>query len=95
MLVFFHKLKSFPEISSQIFPRISFFLSNRQIQVVLDGQSLQEHPVNALVPQGSILGPTPFLQYINGLPYDFSCNIAIFADNATLYSKCDQASHLL
>ena len=49
-----HKLKSYG-ISGQIFGLISFFLSNRQLQVVLDGKSSQEYPVNAVVPQGSIL----------------------------------------
>ena len=32
--------------------------------------------------------------YINDLPYDVICNIAIYADDTTLYSKCDQASDL-
>ena len=31
---------------------------------------------------------------INDLPDDVICNIAIYADDATLYSKCDQASNL-
>ena len=88
-----HKLKSYG-ISGQIFGLISSFLSNRQLQVVLDGKSSQECPVNAGVPQGSILGPTFFLPYINDLPDDVICNIAIYADDTTVYSKCEQASDL-
>ena len=42
--------------------------------------------------QGSILGPTFFLLYINDLPHDIICNISIYADDTTLYSKCDQSS---
>ena len=88
-----HKRKSYG-ISSQIFGLISSFLSNRQLRVVLDGKSSQEYPVNAGVPQGSILGPTLLLLCINDLPDDVICNIAIYADDTTLYSKCDLASDL-
>ena len=88
-----HKLKSY-RVSGQIFGPISSFLCNRQLQVVLVGKFSQEHPVNAGVPQGSILGPTLFLLYINDLPDDVICDIAIYADDTTLYCKCDQASDL-
>ena len=57
--------------------------------MVLDGKSLQQYPVNAGVLQRSIVGPTLFLPYINDLSDDAMCNIAIYADDTTLYSKCD------
>ena len=56
--------------------------------------SSQEYPVNARVLQGSIFGPTLFLLYINDLPDDNICNIAIYADDTILYSKCYQASYV-
>ena len=78
-----HKVK-FYGISDQIFDLISSFLSNRGLRVVLDGKSSQEYPVNAGVLQGSILGPTLVLLYINDLPDDVISNIAIYADDTTL-----------
>ena len=62
--------------------------------MVLDGKSSQEYPVNVGVPQGSILGHTLFLLYINDLPDDVICDIPIYAVDTTLYSKCDWASDL-
>ena len=62
--------------------------------MVQDGRSSQEYPVNAGAPQGSILAPTLFPLYINDLPDNVICDIAIYADDTTLYSKCDQASDL-
>ena len=62
--------------------------------MVLDGKSSQEYPVNAGGPQGSILSPTPFLLYVNDFLDDVISDIAIYADDTTIYSKCDQASDL-
>ena len=89
-----HKLKSYG-IPGQILGVIFSFLSNRRLRVALDGKSSQEYPVNAGVPQGPILGPTIFLLYINDFPDDVIYDVAICADDTTLYSKCDQASDLV
>ena len=62
--------------------------------MVQDGKSSQKYPVSTRVPQGPIFGPPIFLLYINDLPDDVICNIVIYADDATLYSKCNQASDL-
>ena len=86
-----HKLRSYG-ISGQIFDFISSFFSNKQLWVVLDRKSSEKYPVNVGVPQGSILGPTLFLLYINDLPGDI--NMAIYADDTTLYFKYGQASDL-
>ena len=72
---------------------ILFLFFSVKDDLVLDGKSSQEYPVNAEVPQRSILGPILFLLDINVLP-DVICNIAIYTDDATLYSKYDQASDL-
>ena len=62
--------------------------------MVLYRKSLEEYLVNVAVPQGSIIGPTLFLLYMNYLNDDVICNIAIYDDDATLYSSCNQASDL-
>ena len=89
-----HKLTPYG-ISDQTFGRrISSFFNNRRLRMVLDGKPSQEYPVKVGVPPGSFLGPTHILLYINDLPDDVICSIAIYADDTTLYVKCDQASDL-
>ena len=81
MLVFFTNL-SLMEFQVGYLALFRLFLC-RRLQVVLDGKSSHKYPVNAEVPQGSIRGPTLFLLYINDLPDDIICNIAIYAVAAT------------
>ena len=88
-----HKRKYYG-ISGRVLHHISSVLNNRRLRLVLDRKSSQEYPVNTGVPQGSILGPTLFLLYISDLPDDVICNTAIYADDTTFYSKCDQVSDL-
>ena len=58
------------------------------MKVVLDGQSSNLYFINAGVPQGSVLGSTLFLVFINDLPDDIrSSFVDIFADDSTVYSS--------
>ena len=83
MLVFFTNVRH--GISGQIFGLISSFLSNRRLLVVLEGKASQEYPVKAGVPQGFILGSTLLLLYVNDLPDDVICNIAVYVDETTVF----------
>ena len=61
--------------------------------MVLDGKSYQAYLLNTRVSWGSILGHNLFLLYINDFP-NVIFDINIYADEATLYCKCDQAADL-
>ena len=91
MLLFFTNVSL---MEFQVFGLSSSFLSNRRLQMLLDGKFSQDYLVTAGVPQGSILSPTRFLLHINDLLDDVICNSAICAYDTTFNSKCDQASDL-
>ena len=45
--------------------------------------------VDSGVPQGSVLGPTFFLCYINDLPYIINYELKLFANDVKLFAKVD------
>ena len=74
-------------VRASILSIIESFLQDQAIKVVLDGQSSTPHNINAGVPQGSVLGPTLFLVYINDLPDGALPQIGIYAYDTTGYSS--------
>ena len=64
---------------------INAFLTDRNQQVVLNGETSQPQSVISGVPQGSVLGPLLFLCYINDIPTVVKSKIKLYADDALLY----------
>ena len=80
-----YKLKSYG-ISGPLLILIKSFLTNRFQRVVLNGQTSNWKNILAGVPQGSILGPLFFLNFINDIPEGIQSNIKIFADDTSIFS---------
>ena len=77
-------------ITGSLHQLLSSFLKDRQISVVLDGQRSSVKHIKAGVPQGSILGPTLFLLYINDLPDSIVSQLVMYADDTTLFNSTER-----
>ena len=69
---------------------IAAFLSNRSQSVKISNSLSESILVTSGVPQGSVLGPTLFLLFINDLVdcfHDVNCTVKLYADDVKLYSS--------
>ena len=66
---------------------ISSFLDGRTQKVMVDGSISNECPVLSGVPQGSVLGPTLFLLYINDITHQLDSRVRLFADDCLIYRE--------
>ena len=64
---------------------LNSFLHGHSQQVVVDGAKSPTYEVTSGVPQGSVLGPTLFLIYINDIVLNVKSEIRLFADDILLY----------
>ena len=76
-------------VSRQLLLLVQSFLKDRKKRTVLNGQSSHWGDISAGVPQGSILGPLFFLVYINDLAVGLKCNVKLFADDTSLFTKVE------
>lgn len=64
---------------------IRAFLTDRKQQVSVNGETSKWKSVTSGIPQGSVLGPTLFVLYINDLPDLVDSTALMFADDTKLY----------
>ena len=88
--IFMSKLKSY--ITGNVFNWIQNFLTNREQYVSINDTISSKLNVTSGVPQGSVLGPTLFIYYINDLPEVTSMNIKIFADDTKVFNEIKSIS---
>eukprot|EP00745_Piridium_sociabile_P045807 TRINITY_DN9988_c0_g1_i5.p1 TRINITY_DN9988_c0_g1~~TRINITY_DN9988_c0_g1_i5.p1 ORF type:complete len:555 (+),score=115.26 TRINITY_DN9988_c0_g1_i5:397-2061(+) len=86
-----HKLDHYG-IRNQSNTWISNFLNGRKQAVVVDGVKSDYTPVRSGVPQGSVLGPSLFLVYINDLSDRVDSPTRLLADDTILYRPISSTS---
>ena len=61
------------------------FLANRRQRIVVNGSSSRWSTVLSGVPQGTLLGPTLFLLFVNNFPDRVVSGIKMFADDCIIF----------
>ena len=79
-----HKLRHYG-INGKTNTWINSFLNGRKQRVVVEGEISDCVPVASGVPQGSVLGPSLFLFYINDIPLGLTSTVRLFADDTIVY----------
>ena len=82
-------------IRGKVLDWVSDFLRDRHQQVVIGNCLSNMKHVTSGVPQGSVLGPTLFIIYVNELPSLVKSSMVMYADDAKLYREIQDTSDSL
>ena len=82
------KLQSYG-ITGKLLDWIENFLIDRKQRVYVRGSSSDWVNVTSGVPQGSVLGPTLFIIFVNDMPNVINSILLMFADDTKLYRTID------
>lgn len=73
------------QIDNQVIDWVQEYLSDRRQAVLIESVLSDFKPVMSGVPQGSVLGPTLFLIFINDIHIGVISKIRLFADDCVIY----------
>ena len=76
-------------VADQVSNWIANWLCDRKQRVAVSGRMSCWEDVSSGVPQGSVLGPLPFIIYINDLDNGVKSRLSKFADDTKLGGKVD------
>ena len=79
-------------IDGNLLMLVQDYLQGRTLQVVVNGHTSSAHPIQASVPQGSVIGPLLWNVYFNDL-LQIIPEAHAYADDCTLSFSCDSKAH--
>ena len=87
--IILEKLKHQYNIDGSLLQFFKYYLKDRYQRVVIGNKMSSQCRVKSGVPQGSILGPTLFILFLNDITNDLSpgTNIAMYADDTKIWRK--------
>ena len=63
------------------------WFTERSQTFIVEGKQSENLPVTSGIPQGSILGPLLFIQYVNDISDGCSSTVSLFADDVKIFRK--------
>ena len=79
-------------IKGNLLQWLSNFLENRSQAVVINNDSSTSKNVTSGIPQGSVLGPTLFILFINDISNDIESQIRLFADDTKIFRAISETA---
>ena len=81
-------------VTGKILRWIETFLTNRKQRVCVEGSLSNWEDVLSGIPQGSVLGPTLFVVFINDMPDEITSLSKMFADDAQVFRQIETSADI-